>query len=86
MPSYPLTLSIPSSLAKQMPASILRECATKIENYLNDEAKNKPVCVVDYYELEIKLGISKEIIKKLLAPRGGSSNSITIHNQKLNLK
>lgn len=83
MPSYPITLSVPSSLRKRrLPASILREYATRIENYLNSHSQNEPVCVFDYYQLATELGIDKKIIKAFLAPIGGGSNGITINNPK----
>ena len=85
MPSYPITLSVPSSLTRRrLPGSILREYATRIENFLNTRSQAQAVSVFDYNEISAELGIATEIIKAFLAPRGGGSNGITIRNPKRN--
>lgn len=87
MPSYPISLSVPSSLTKRrLSASIGREYATRIENYLNDHCQNEPECEFDYGQLANELGIDKKTIKRFLAPIGGGSNGITISNPKLKNK
>lgn len=84
MPSYPIRLSVPSSLIKRrIFGSILREYATRIENFLNARSQTQPVSVFGYHEISAELGIEKEIIKTFLAPKGGGSNGITIKNSNL---
>ena len=84
MPDYPIRLSIPASLKKlKLPPSILREYATRIEDFLNAGSQAKPESGFDYFEIADKLGIDKEVIKRFLAPIGGGSNGITIINRSL---
>jgi hypothetical protein len=83
MPSFPITLSVPSSLSKKgLPPSVLREYATQIENYINNHNCNEPVCEFDYGELASEIGIDKEVIRRYLAPKGGGSHGITMTNPK----
>ena len=79
---YPINLSIPPHLSRQRsyaPAQ-LRAWRKMIEDYINDRAKASPQEVINYGDIEINLGISKEVIKRFLMKAGGGSNAITIYN------
>jgi len=80
MARYPIRVRTTSKMVKKFSAPIALEISRKIEDYVNDQAKDNPVTVIDYFEISANLGISKELVRDLLFPVDGGHNGITINN------
>ncbi len=80
MPTYPISVSTPKRLPKRYPPDTGRVCAQKIEDYINEQAKDSKVTVLMYYEIADVTDIDKEIVRRCLMPLGGSRDGITINN------
>jgi len=83
MPSYPINVPIPKGLAKEYSIQVVLELRKKLEDYLNERAKDSPVTVLTYPQIANATGIYKEIIKRFLKPLTGSYSGITINNPDL---
>jgi hypothetical protein len=80
VPNYPIVLGIPSEIGREYGPSIANEFRVMIEKCVNARSRDTTVTVLNYNVIADDLGISKEIAKRFLAPVGGGSNGITIHN------
>ncbi len=83
MLKYPIHVATPKRLSKDYHPAGGRECGKKIEDYINERAKNSPFTVLNYFEIADATSIDEEIIKRFLRPLTGSYYSITIHNPDL---
>ena len=80
MPSYPIHVPTPKRLPKKYHPAAGRECRKKIEDYINERAKDSPVTVLNYSEIAYATGIDKELVTFCLKPLTASYSGITINN------
>jgi len=83
MPTYPISVPTPKRLPKRYHPAAGRECAKEIEDYINEQAKDSRVTVLNYFEIAGAIGIGNEIVRLCLMPLGGSRDGITINNPQL---
>ena len=81
---YPISLPWPrSKRIKHIHPSIAREYHKKIEDYINEVAKESPVTVLNYSEIADATGYDKELVTLCLKPLTASYGGITIVNPSL---
>ncbi len=80
MAGYPIRVRTTSKMVKNFSAPIALEFSRRIEDYVNDRAKEKSATVINYFEISSALGISKAIVRDLLFPVDGGHNGITVNN------
>ncbi len=80
MLKYPIHVPTPKRLSKNYHPAAGRECSKKIEDYINERAKDSPVTVLTYPQIADATGIDKENIKRFLKPLTASYYGITINN------
>ena len=83
MLEYPIHVPTPKRLSKNYHPAAGRECSKKIEDYINERAKDSPFTVLNYFEIADVTSIDEEIIKRFLRPLTGSYYNITIYNPDL---
>jgi len=65
---YPITARTSAKFVKKFTPGIAREYAKNVQDYVNNLAKDKPVTVINYYEIATALGISEKFVRELLSP------------------
>ncbi len=83
MLKYPIHVPTPKRLSKNYHPAAGRECRKKIEDYINERAKDSDFIVLNYFEIADATSIDEEIIKRFLRPLTGSYYNITIYNPDL---
>jgi hypothetical protein len=83
MLKYPIHVPTPKRLSKNYHPAAVRECRKKIEDYINERAKDSPFTVLNCFEIADATSIDEEIIKRFLRPLTGSYYNITIYNPDL---
>ncbi len=81
MPYYPISLSVSSRMVRKFGPTIAHHCAKRIRDYVNEQAEEAEVTVLEYGLIGAALGIDKRIVKECLAPLGGGQTGITIRNR-----
>jgi hypothetical protein len=64
MRSYPVTVRVPPKITKRLSPAIALELRNKIEDYLNERAKDSPETVLTYPQIATATGIDKEIVAR----------------------
>ena len=84
IPTYPLNVTIPSSLRKKFDPIQLRYFANNIENHINEAMRNTSSRIFSYREIADAAGIfsGAKTVRRFLAPIGGGNTGITVHNPK----
>jgi len=84
MAIYPVRVSIPSRrLPGNWPIKFVTEFRKQIEDYLNEQAKNKSVVTLSYGQIARGADVSKDIVEAFLMPLSGGHTGITISNPDL---
>jgi hypothetical protein len=78
MAKYPVMVKLPHKLLKNLPLDIALKQRRKIEDYLNERAKDSPATVFYYGAIASDTGIDKEIVMDFLYPLSGSNVGIAI--------
>ena len=84
MPTYPLNVTIPSSLRKKFDPIQLRHFAKNIENYINEAMQSKSSHIFSCREIADAVGIvgGAKTVRRFLDRIGGGDTGITVHNPK----
>ena len=84
MVKYPVRVPIPRRrLPGKQPANFVRVWGEKIQDYINERAKNYSTIPLSYDQIARDTHLRKEIVEAFLTPLGGGYIGITIHNPQL---
>ena len=84
MVKYPVAVPIPRRGIPGNPHdNLVREWRNKIEDYINDHAKNYSTIPLSYVQIAKGANVPKEAVEAFLIPLGGGYIGITIHNPQL---
>jgi hypothetical protein len=78
MAKYPVIVKLPQKPPKNLPLDIALKLRRKIEDYLNERAKDSPATVFYYNAIAGDIGIDKEIVRDFLYQLSGSNVGIAI--------
>jgi len=84
MESYPISVPhLRPKDARRWPQSILSESRKKLEDYLNEIAKNSSEDSLTFFHIAHEADIDREIVKLYLRQMTGHSSGITVGNPEL---
>ena len=82
--SYPISLPRPSrNRIKHLTSNEAREYHNKIENYLNEVAKDSTGKILTYPQIAVATGIDKDDVRIFVYPLTGNPSGITVGNPEL---
>lgn len=80
MVSYPVHIPISTKLAKDLSPTLAREYRKRIQDYLNEQAKNSHETVLTYLKIADRTGLDTDTVRLFLKPITASYGGITIVN------
>ncbi len=82
MVKYPVRVPIPRRQLPGKPsANFVREWGEKIQDYINERAKNYSTIPLSYEQIARDANVPKEVVEVLLRRMGGGYDGITIHKR-----